>query len=160
MKPSEIKESLHRKACRSGKKYKHGASRTPEHQAWRAMIHRCTNQNNTNYKRYGGRGISICKRWLGEHGFINFITDMGPRPADKTLDRFPDSNGNYTPKNTRWANRKEQSRNREYVKLSLKLAAEIKLRRSREQLKYKELAKEYGVSIVAIDRVLNGRSWV
>jgi hypothetical protein len=91
--------------------YKHGGYGTPEYLSYRSMIQRCTNPNNPDYKRYGGRGISICKRWLGEHGFENFLADTGPRPVGKTLDRFPNPDGNYTPKNIRWANRKEQRQN-------------------------------------------------
>lgn len=64
------------------------------------------------YRHYGGRGIRVCDQWLGEDGFVRFLTDMGPAPSAKhTLDRYPDNDGNYEPQNCRWATPKEQGRN-------------------------------------------------
>ena len=91
----------------------HGKSGTRAHGSWSYMIQRCTNSNNGNWHRYGGRGITVCKRW---RSFENFLADMGERPLGLSLDR-KDNNGHYTPDNCRWATRKQQSENSSHPKM-------------------------------------------
>lgn len=68
----------------SGSKNKtHGQSgkstRTSEYRAWAHMKERCYNPNYYLFHRYGGRGITVCDRWL--HSFENFLEDMGNKQA-------------------------------------------------------------------------------
>jgi hypothetical protein len=86
-----------------------GRSDTPEYRAWRGAIQRCYNPKNKDFKNYGARGITMCSRW--RYSFENFLADMDGRPVGRTLDR-KEVNGNYTPKNCRWATWKQQANNR------------------------------------------------
>lgn len=88
----------------------HEMTHTTEYSIWANMITRCTNKKVNNYKNYGGRGISVCDRWL--KSFQNFFEDMGNRPSmSLTLDRV-NNDGNYEPTNCRWATKKQQSANK------------------------------------------------
>jgi len=88
---------------------KHGMSNTPTFNVWTNMKERCLNPNHNSYHRYGGRGITICDRWL--ESFQNFYDDMGPMPEGMSIDRV-DVDGDYEPSNCRWATSEEQSNNR------------------------------------------------
>lgn len=91
----------------------HGLSKSKGYSSWIGMKQRCYNVNNTHYKYYGGRGVTVCDRWLGEDGFINFINDIGEKPfRSASVDRYPNKNGNYEPTNVRWASKKQQVDNR------------------------------------------------
>jgi len=82
---------------------------TPAHRSWTNMKQRCTNPKNRKYHLYGARGITVCERWM--NSFETFLADMGDRPEGKTLDRFPNNDGNYEPGNCRWATPSEQTAN-------------------------------------------------
>ena len=77
--------------------------------AWTNMKTRCDNPKSTQYKWYGGRGITYCEEWAE---FENFYDDMFLNwEAGKTLDR-KDNNDNYYKENCEWSTHKEQALNR------------------------------------------------
>ena len=95
---------------------KHGLYHHPLYGTHNSMKNRCSNPNNKKWKHYGGRGIKVCDRWLGEDGFKNFIKDMGNKPTPKhTLDRIDNQKG-YSPENCRWATYKQNNDNRRVFK--------------------------------------------
>lgn len=72
---------------------------------WLSMKARCADKN---HKDYGGRGITVCERWLT---WENFRDDMKPSYKEGlSLDRI-NNDGNYEPSNCRWATRVEQRAN-------------------------------------------------
>ena len=88
----------------------HGMSYTRTFKTWSMMLNRCLNPRAENFRYYDGRGIAVCERWRSS--FENFLADMGERPPDLTIDRYPDKDGNYEPGNCRWATWSEQNSNK------------------------------------------------
>lgn len=87
----------------------HGLRRSPLYHIWSHIKDRCFNKNNPRYKDYGGRGITVCDRWLD---FKNFHDDMFPTwKRGLSIDRI-NNDGNYGPGNCRWATNKDQNNNR------------------------------------------------
>jgi hypothetical protein len=85
----------------------HGLSKTPEYDCWNSMIGRCLRPRHPRFYDYGGRGITVCKRWLK---FENFLEDMGKRPKGLELDRINNDRG-YSPDNCYWRTKTEQMNN-------------------------------------------------
>lgn len=88
----------------------HGMYGTPEYRTWGQMLVRCYRVTGQAYRRYGGRGITVCSRW--RKSFAVFFEDVGFRPSTQhSIDRI-DNEKNYEPGNVRWATRSQQARNR------------------------------------------------
>lgn len=87
---------------------RHGMTNTPTHRIWRSMKCRCLNHKHKDYPYYGGRGITVCTKWI--ESFTVFHTYMGDRPDGMTIDRI-NNNGNYEPGNCKWSTRKSQRHN-------------------------------------------------
>jgi hypothetical protein len=91
---------------------KHGSAqrgkKTRAYTIWVGMNKRCYSPNEPSYPHYGGRGITICEAWRTD--FSAFLRDMGEPPPGHSIER-DDVDGNYEPKNCRWATCAEQSNN-------------------------------------------------
>jgi len=87
----------------------HGASHTSLYKRWDGIKSRCFCVSHPSYPDYGGRGITVCDRWLS---FQAFAEDMGPTfDSSLEIERI-DNSGNYEPSNCRWTTSKEQGRNK------------------------------------------------
>ena len=96
-------------ARRSAGRTEHGLRYDPIYGIWRGIIDRCTNPESPAWNGYGGRGITVCDRWLD---VAVFASDMGARPSLKhSIDRIDNSKG-YEPSNCRWATSKDQANNK------------------------------------------------
>lgn len=87
----------------------HTGKQTREYRSWQMMKNRCYNEKYHEFEYYGGRGITVCKRW--RDSFESFLLDMGPRPAGCSLEREKTNRG-YSPSNCKWADRFEQANNK------------------------------------------------
>lgn len=92
-----------------------GGKLSKTYMTWDAMKARCLNPTHKYYKDYGGRGITICGRWLDKNkGYSNFLEDMGEKPENKSLNRIDNDKliSGYSPRNCCWSTQKEQCRNK------------------------------------------------
>lgn len=104
----------HSRSCgclrKEGYAFKHGMSESREYWIYQKMMDRCTRPSmQPTFSHYGGRGISVCQRWMDS--FEAFFSDMGSCPPGLSLDRI-NNDGNYEPNNCRWATRIMQARNK------------------------------------------------
>lgn len=167
-KPSHIRVLNPKK--RGRKPDSNAPSKSSIYKLYQTMKSRCYNPKVPNYNNYGGRGITICDRWLGDQGFKNFVEDMGQRPQGRTktglrpiytIER-KNNNLDYSKDNCIWATYKVQNNNsrpqERGAKLSYQQAQEI-----REMLKrgFKagQLALMYHVSDALISNIVHNKIW-
>lgn len=108
------------KECRSlfGDSHKtHGQSKTKLYRKWRSIISRCYDPNNKGYKRYGGRGITMCDEWKNSFEvFAAWAFANGYDPNKNgyywSIDRINNNKG-YCPDNCRFTTAREQALNRD-----------------------------------------------
>lgn len=114
--------------------------------AWQNMKRRCYNKKDRQYKDYGGRGVTVCNRWMD---FKNFLKDVGEIPGGFTLDRT-NNNGNYCPKNCRLSTTKEQNKNRRNSILPIFNNKKITL---------KQLSEKYNIPYMLLWRRICRDKW-
>lgn len=102
---SKIRHGFTRRKC----------GRHPLYVLWEKIKQRCYGVYDHSYKRYGGRGISICKEWLEDcRAFVDWATANGYKKGLQ-IDRI-DNDGPYAPWNCRFVSHRENSNNRSTTK--------------------------------------------
>jgi hypothetical protein len=94
---------------------KHGKVGSPEYNAWNNVRSRCYTPGNKDYETYGGRGITVCDRWL--YSFPKFFTDTGSRPSPDHVFQRHDRTKPYEPGNCFWGVKDEKFYAKETTKL-------------------------------------------
>lgn len=127
--------------------YRHGEGIdfqcTREYRAWLHLKGRCLQHNDKSFKRYGGRGIKVCDRWL--ESYSNFLKDMGRCPKGYSIERV-NNNGDYSPDNCIWLPLSLQAKN---------TSKNIVLTAYGKTMILKDWAENLGVSYGAIKWHLN-----
>lgn len=120
-------------------------SRTPEYRAWLDMKTRCLKESNKFYAHYGGRGITICQRWL--ESFENFYSDMGNKPSKEySLERIDNDKG-YEPANCKWADWLEQSTNKRVLRKRKSVSPGIYIIKGSYYVKLQRGYRQYHIGV-------------
>lgn len=90
----------------------HNKTGTVLYKKWAGMKRRCLNQNEQNYKNYGGRGIGVCDKWLNFEGFYEDMKDGFVEGL--SIERI-NNDGDYCKENCRWIPMSEQVKNKRGV---------------------------------------------
>lgn len=110
----------HIRSCNANiHRQKYGGTYKKLYKLYSAMSQRCFNPNNSQFKDYGGRGITMCEEWRNNYNAFRkwallsgYREETLPNGLNKwTIDRI-NVNGNYEPGNCRWITCQEQQLNK------------------------------------------------
>ena len=136
---------------------KHGECYSRLYRIWGRMVQRCTNDKYTEFRYYGGRGITIYNEWLKFIPFRDWALNNG-YTENLQVDR-KDTNSNYEPSNCHFVTPAENAQNRRSNKLTKGKVIEIRDKFIPYKYTIRMLAKEYGVRENYIYRILKKEAW-
>lgn len=121
---------------------------------WDAMLSRCYNIKNVQYKNYGGRGVSVCQRW---HCFKNFIEDIQHlqgwneedflnRKLHLDKDKLVEGNKIYSPNTCCWLTQTENTAISNRKKQTKFMAKNLKNETTIIEVSARKFAKEHNLS--------------
>ncbi len=118
---------------------------------------RCNNPKNIAYKNYGGRGIEF--RFSSSAEFSMWVLDnLGVKPNNKhSIDRI-DNNLHYEKGNLRWADYREQARNKRMYKRTERGERIRKLQNLRPDLTY-ETIRTWAILGYSDNEIINRKKY-
>ena len=128
---------------------KHGLYNHPLYAVYHSMKGRCENQNNSDYDRYGGRGIKVCDEWRNDLKKFYDWCIKNEWNKGLEIDRI-DNDGNYCPENCRFVTTLENSHNRTLLRNDNKTGY--------VGISYDRAAGKYRSRIQSVLSPLNGKS--
>jgi len=146
---------------------KHGDRYTAFFQCWLNIKQRCFYESSKDYQNYGGRGITICDRWLVYENFKkdmydSYLEHLNKFGKNNTFIERSNNDGNYEISNCKWATKKEQIHNRRTLKSQKVFEAEYII--PGESFGYKEIsnnqndfARKYNIGRSNISNCLTGK---
>lgn len=101
---------------------RHHMRRSRFYNIWSGIVTRCFNPKMDRYADYGGRGLTLAKRWVDFKNFrddmldsyVNHVSLFGSH--DTTIERVNNDKG-YSKQNCMWVTRKQQARNKRTSRL-------------------------------------------
>lgn len=129
---------------------------TALYEVWKGMRARCRDINHSSYKRYGGRGVTVCKEW--QESFIPFYEWCMANGWKKGLNIDKDKKGNgllYSPETCSIITNIENARLSTQTKLNMEIANYIRTSNERTAV----LAKKYNVNKTTIEKIKKGITW-
>lgn len=124
------------------------------------VMERCTNPNHIAYKKYGGRGITVCQEWIDSpQAFVDWALANGFSP-ELQIDRIDNDKG-YSPDNCRWVTARENIRNRSNSVITPTIAGQAKFLYQIEEVTIKDIADYFGINKSTMANVLtpNTNKW-
>lgn len=138
--------------------YKHGLRRTKLYKVWDCIKQRCLNKNCKAYKRYGGRGITICNEWIHSPEVFMSWARLNGYSERLQIDRI-DNNKGYYPGNCRFVTSAENMRNQSKTKMCLESVTQVRELYSTGKYRQIDLAKKYNIHRVTISNIVNHKTW-
>lgn len=122
----------------------HGLHKHPLYPRWKSMVRRCHAPEDSRYKYYGARGVSVCETWrYNPQKYIEWFEKQS-NDLTLTVDRI-DNDGDYSPTNCRLVDMKIQNNNKRPRKDRLLDKTVLKIRSMYKQ----------GHSMAHISRILD-----
>lgn len=151
----EVKASYHSGVCpscvskrKAARTYKHGGVGTRLFNIWSGIRQRCNNPKDTNYSRYGGRGISVAPEWQDDFSAFRDWSEANGYEESLECDRI-DNDGPYAPSNCRWVTRLQNCNNtsrNQFIELN------------GERLTHADFARKHGLTYSTLKNRIN-KGW-